>query len=178
MAFKEVTDLGTDNVIALGGFNKKTKKDNATSIEGYFLGSREVPSKLAKSGFAKIHVFQTSKGNVGVWGKTDLDIKLAGVTVGTMVLAKFDKMQATKTGEMYKYKVLVDEDNTIEVSGAADQHPTTGDDEVDSYAQDDEADVDTESEEDEDAAQAAALAQAERQAKVAALLRKNKTAKA
>jgi hypothetical protein len=180
MAYEEVTDLGTDNVIALGGFNKKTRKDNPTSIEGYYLGSREVPSKLSKNGLAKIHVFQTAKGNVGVWGKTDLDNKLIGVTPGTMTLVKFDRMQKTSTGEMYKYKVAVDKDNTVAVSAQAPAATNDSASTDDSY--NDEAfaneDIDTASDE-EDAAQALALAAAERKAKVEALLAKgkNRTAK-
>lgn len=178
MGYEEVQDLGTDNVIALGGFNKKTKKDNPLSIEGYYLGSREVPSKLAKTGVAKIHVFKTPKGNVGVWGKTDIDIKLGGVKPGTMTLVKFDKMQATKTGEMYKYKVSVDKSNTIEVAGSEsfsseEDTPYSGGNQTP-----EEEETVEEDDEDEDALQAQALAQAERQAKVAALLRNNGKGKA
>jgi len=172
MAYEEVTDLGTDNVIALGGFNKKLRKDNPTSIEGYFLGSREVPSKLSKTGLAKIHVFQTAKGNVGVWGKTDIDAKLASVTPGTMTLVKFDKMMPTKTGEMYKYKVAVDKDNTIEVSGTTTTTTVEAADSDESYAA--SGDVSESTEDDEDTEQAAALAAQERRAKVQALLGKNK----
>lgn len=180
MAYEEVLDLSTDNVVAIGGFNKKTRKDNPTSVEGYFLGSREVPSKLSKSGTAKIHVFQTAKGNLGVWGKTDLDIKLAGVALGTKTLVKFDKMQPTKTGEMYKYKVAIDADDTIAVSAAAPELVESSADEDEEYvsndASNDEEDDTTQDE--EDTKQSLALAAAERKAKVDALLRgKGKAAK-
>lgn len=114
MSFKEVASLDAEVTISLGGVNKKTGKKNPTSIEGYYLGSRVVESKKGES---KIHFFQTSKGNVGVWGKTDSDRKLSGVTPGTMTRISFDKMQPTPNGEMYKYKVEVDGDNTIEVGG-------------------------------------------------------------
>lgn len=170
MAYEEVTDLGTDNVIALGGVNKQTGKSNPTSIEGYFLGSREVPSAMSKTGFAKIHVFKTASGNTGVWGKTDLDLKLASVTPGTMTLAKFDRMQPQKGKQsMYKYKVLVDSENTIEVAGA------TAAETSDTSA--DYNDTTTEDTVDEDEAQAAALANAERRAaaaRVQALVGKRK----
>jgi hypothetical protein len=117
MAFKEVTDLNADNTVAIGGMNRKTGKKNPSSIEGYYLGSRKVESKKAKTGFAYIHVLQTAKGNVGVWGKTDLDRKILAVSPGTMIKAEHVGMVATPNGEMYKYKVFQDADNTIEVSG-------------------------------------------------------------
>lgn len=115
MAFKQVQDLECDITIALGGYNKKLKKDNPTSIEGFLLGSRQVADKKKKSGFSFIHVFKTKKGNVGVWGKTDLDRKLEASPLGAMTRASFDKMVPTPNGEMYKFVVEYDEDNTIEV---------------------------------------------------------------
>lgn len=118
MAFKTVQDLGTDNVVALGGLNRKTGKKNPTQVEGYYLGSRKVESKKAKNGFAYIHVVQTPKGNVGIWGKTDLDRKIINVTPGTMIRATHVGMVATPNGEMYKYQVELDSDNTIEVTGS------------------------------------------------------------
>ena len=164
MAFKTVTDLSTDTMVSLGGFNKKTGKNNPTSIEGYFLGSRQVESKKSKTGFAYIYTLQTAKGNVGVWGKTDLDRKMQAVTPGQMIRASFDKMVATPNGEMYKFKVEVDADNTIEVSAAqsATQGASGSNDEdaeeAPEFNSSDDNFEGTESEVDEDAAQAAALA--------------------
>ena len=129
MAFKTVSDLSTDNAIALGGFNCKTNKDNPTTITGYFIGSKEVDSPKSKTGKAKLHVFQTPNGNVGVWGKTDLDQKLAAATVGALTRVSFTGMQQTKNNPMYKYKVEVDTDDTIEVAPpTADEAPTYSDD--------------------------------------------------
>ena len=116
MAFKEVSDLSADTTIALGGFNKKAKKDNPTQVEGYYLGNRSIPDRKKKNGMSYLHFFQTSSGNVGVWGKTDMDRKLLAVTPGTMTRVTFDRMVDTPNGEMYKYKVAVDSDNTIEVA--------------------------------------------------------------
>lgn len=116
MGFQEVTTLDAEVVISLGGINKKTGKKNPGTVEGYYLGSRKVESKRAKNGFSYIHFLQTAKGNVGVWGKTDLDRKLTLVTPGTMIRASHSGMQTTPNGEMYKYKVELDKDNTIEVS--------------------------------------------------------------
>lgn len=117
MAFRELTSLDADTTISLGGYNKKSKKENPTRVEGYFLGSKDVPSKLSKSGFCKLHYLQTPKGNVGVWGKADLDRKLSQVTPGTMIRATQDGTKPTKNGsDMYLFKVEVDNDNTIEVN--------------------------------------------------------------
>ncbi len=122
-------------------------------------------SPKSKTGLAKIHVFQTPKGNLGIWGKTDLDRKLGTVTPGTMTIAKFDKMVPSKNGEMYSFKVLVDADNTIEVSTAA-----TTTTEEQSYERD-ETEVDIQDADDMDAeaeAQALVLAAAEKRAAAAA----------
>lgn len=131
MAFKEVNSLDTDNMIALGGFNKKNRSDNPTQVEGYFLGSKEVASPKSKTGLSKIHVFQTASGNLGVWGKTDLDRKLGTAPVGAMVRATFTGLQSIPgKNDMYKYKVEVDTENTIEVAPSAenDSEPTYADD--------------------------------------------------
>lgn len=177
MAFKTVTDLSADNTISLGGFNKKANKNNPTSAEGYFLGSRQVVSPKSKTGFAAIHVLQTSKGNLGVWGKTDLDRKMQGVTPGTMVRITFTGTVETKNNPMYKFKVEVDEDNTIEVSASTENG---GDD---AYAGGEETSADAveaasnDDDYDEDAAQAAALLAAQRQAKLQEILNRGKAKK-
>lgn len=174
MSYQEIVSLDADVTIALGGKNKKTGKNNPSEVEGYYLGARKVESKKARNGFAYIHFFQTAEGNIGVWGKTDLDRKLLSVTPGTMTLASFDRMQPTPNGEMYKYKVAVDSDNTIVVStllaGAGNEALATGADDSDDVEQDDDV------VNDDDTAQA--LAAAERQARVQALLNKGKNTSA
>lgn len=116
MAFVTVTDLSCDTTVSLGGSNRKTGKKNPTQVEGYYLGRKKVEDTKKKSGFSYIHVLQTPNGNLGVWGKTNLDQKLENVAFGTMIRATHVGMQPTKNGEMYTYKVEVDKDNTIEVS--------------------------------------------------------------
>lgn len=117
MSFKEINSLDAEVTIALGGINKQTKKANPTSVEGYFLGTRRVENKL---GECSIHFFQTSKGNVGVWGKTDLDRKLKNVALGSMTRATSIGTVPTPRGkDMYKFKVEVDEANTIEVDNSS-----------------------------------------------------------
>lgn len=116
MAFKEVSDLSTETTVSLGGINKKTGKANPKQIEGYFIGKKEVEDKKKKSGKSFIYVIQTPKGNVGVWGKTDLDRKMLAVTEGHMVRITQNKMVPTPNGEMYGYKVEQDSENSIQVS--------------------------------------------------------------
>lgn len=118
MAFKEVLDLNPDTVIALGGQNRKTGKANPTKVEGYYLGKRQVEDRKKKSGVSYIYVFQTEKGNVGVWGKTDLDRKMQSATPGAMLRATCIGTTPTPNGDMYKFKVEVDSDNTIEVTAS------------------------------------------------------------
>jgi hypothetical protein len=115
MGFQEVQDLDCDVTTALGGRNKQTGKANPTRVEGYFIGSKQTVSKKSKTGFAFLHILQTPKGRLGVWGKTDLDRKMAGVTAGTMVRITQSGTVATPNGEMYKFKVEIDRDNTIDV---------------------------------------------------------------
>lgn len=119
MAFKEVNSLDADTTISLGGTNKKTGKANPTKVEGYYLGSRTVPSPMSKTGTAFVHVFQTASGNTGVWGKTDLDRKMQAATPGAMTRVTQNGLAPAKPGKqaMYKFKVEIDEENTIEVAG-------------------------------------------------------------
>lgn len=115
MGFKAVADLDCETSTAIGGKNKETGKPNPTSITGYFIGTRQVDSKKSKTGFAALHVIQTPKGNVGVWGKTNLDRKMRAVPPGQMVRITFVGMVETRNNPMYKYKVEADAENAIEV---------------------------------------------------------------
>lgn len=116
MSFKEVQDLNCEVTISLGGVDKRTGKANPSQVEGYFLGSKSVASRKSKTGFSKLHIFQTENGNLGVWGKTDLDRKLGTVAVGTMTRVTQNGKVPTPNGDMYKFKVEQDVENTIEVS--------------------------------------------------------------
>lgn len=187
MGFKEVASLDADFTTAIGGKNKKTGKPNPKSVEGYFLGSRTVESKKGKNGTAKIHFFQTNNGNLGVWGKTDLDRKISTVAPGSMVRVTHTGMQATPNGEMYKYKVEVDADNAIDVSSLAGSEESSDSggggyedsEETSSFSSVDDEDSGS-SEDEEDAQQdaaalaAAAKAQSDRKARVQGLLKGKK----
>jgi len=181
MAFKEVVALEADVTIALGGINRKTNKKNPTEIEGYYLGKRAVEDKKKKSGVSYIYFLQTNKGNVGVWGKTDLDRKLMSVTPGQMIRITAAGTVPTPNGDMYKYKLEVDPDNTIDVSNLASETVNEAADETV-----DNGDADEESEDtgynynsgvaglSAAASNANSLSAAERKAQVEALLKGNK----
>lgn len=147
MAFKPVIDLDCENTTALGGVNRKTGKANPKQVEGYYVGRKEVDSPKAKSGKCFLYILQTEKGNLGIWGKTDLDRKMNSATIGASTRITQSGMSPTKNGDMYKFTVEVDLDNTIEVSAVpADngyQSATNDDDNGDmSYLQ--ETDLDGE----------------------------------
>lgn len=138
MAFEQIQSLDADTIISLGGENRKTRKKNQTQVEGYYLGKRMVKSPKSKTGLAAIHFFQTQKGNLGVWGKTDSDRKLSSVDPGTMVRITFNGLKATPNGDMYTYKVEQDKDNRIAVETASfgsidDSSSSDGSDSDDTY---------------------------------------------
>lgn len=187
MAFVEITDLNCEVTTALGGRNKTTGKANPTKIEGYFLGSKSVESRKAKTGFAKLHIFKTEDGNVGVWGKTDLDRKLSSAVPGTMIRVTQNGMVPTPNGEMYKYKVEVDSANTLEgyTYTPAAASVSSYEESADSYTSTDTAEAFSADEEEilDEVAPAKAVApkrvattpDAARQAKVQALLNGHRT---
>lgn len=183
MAYKEIQSLETDNTVSLGGFNKKAKKDNPKQAEGYYLGSKTVASKMSSTGEAQLHVLQTSNGNLGVWGKTDLDRKMRQVPVGAMIrITQSGTRPSNKGNEMYLFKVEVDTDNTIEVNFSDESSVVTNDD-SEGYEDaeenyDEEDDVELASPppaRTTKPAQAAAAPDAARQAKVRELLAKGRS---
>lgn len=134
MAFKEVEDLSTDVTISLGGVNRKTGKPNPTKIEGYYLGKRTVEDTKRKSGFSYIYVFKTPKGNVGVWGKTDLDRKMSSVTLGAMIRVTQNGMRKTANNDMYVFKVEVDSENVLDIQSLPSATTTAQADSEDAYS--------------------------------------------
>lgn len=117
MAYQTVTSLDCDVVYPLGGVNSTTGVKNPTTMEGYYLGSRPANIEGQKS---TIHVFQTPKGNQGIWGSADTNQKLSQVTLGTMTLVEFKEKKKISGGKTKKiFAVSQDPDNTITVSAAA-----------------------------------------------------------
>ncbi len=168
MGFKSVVTLDAEVTIAIGK-KDKAGKPYPKQAEGFYLGKREVESKRGQS---FLHYLQTSKGNLGVWGTTDLNRKLLQVTPGTMVRITSTGTKPTKNGDMYTYNVEQDADNTIEVATLEAGSSNAGEDT--SYSAADTGEEEAYDDGNDDAEQQAALAAAERraaqQAKVQALL--------
>ncbi len=165
MAYEKLQDLSTDRVFKLGGTDKD-ENPYPKQIEGYYLGSKTFQGT---EGPSTIHVFQTPKGNDGIWGSKTLNDSLTSKVVGMMVLVVHKgkkKLSGKKTQHMYD--ISVDKENTIEVDASSAVEVTDNSSDTEFEAADNADD----STEDED--QAAALAQVERQAKVQAMLNKGK----
>lgn len=175
MAYKTITDLSCDTVVALGGVNQDTGVKNPTSIEGFYLGAKSVTNREGQTSF--IHVFQTPKGNQGIWGKADTNSKLAQVVKGTMTLVTFDRIVKLNGGKKkYVYTVQQDREQSIEVSINTITDNLGSSDSDNDYASE-ESDSNDEDDTTEDADQDTALAAAERKAKMQALLKsKSKSA--
>lgn len=180
MGYKTVQSLDAEKVTALGGVDKKTGKRNPTTVEGFYLGTRQVDSKKSKTGKADLHFLQTETGNLGVWGKTDLDRKIKQVTPGAMVrVTVLPEKVSTPNGDMYKFKVEADTDNCIEVGDLNEAYEAAAQAEADSA----EADADAEPAYEEDtevaplATSKVAADAAARAAKVQSLLNGSKSAR-
>ncbi len=119
MAFNKKIKLDSNgDAITIGGINKKTKKANPKSVEGYYLGFRNVETDL---GTSKLHFFQTEDGNVAVWGKTDMNNQLSDNDLGVMTRITHTGSKPSGKGKnpMITYDVEVDKENSIEVDGTA-----------------------------------------------------------
>lgn len=106
MAFKEVLDLNADTTKKLEKVGEKES--------GYYLGFRTNETAF---GVSRLHIFKTATGNVGIWGSAQLDEKLSRVEPGTMTQVKFEGKETLKGGRtLKKFKVLSDNENTIDVA--------------------------------------------------------------
>ena len=169
MGFTEVSSLDADNCIAIGKTNKQTGKPYPKQAEGYYLGFRVVENKRGDS---KLFFLQTPKGNLGVWGTTDLSRKLVQVPVGSMVRITSTGTKPTPNGDMYTYKVEIDKTNTIEVAAQDGADSYDEDLSNDRYQSDDESEDTIDTDDAPEVDNAAELAA--RKAKVDALLNKGK----
>jgi hypothetical protein len=164
MGFQEVQSLDADVTIALGKINKETGKPYPKQAEGYYLGNRKVENKRGES---TLHFLQTPKGNLGIWGTTDLNRKLLQVGVGVMVRITSTGTKPTPNGDMYTYKVETDKANTIEVENLSAGAVDSGNEESDDEGEDFDSATEEGNGFDEDEAQTAALVAAEQAAKKA-----------
>jgi hypothetical protein len=159
MAYEKIQDLSTDTVFKLGGLDPKTGKPNASQIEGYYLGNKVVQTN---NGPSVIHVFQTPRGNEGIWGSKKLNDNLTKNIVGCMVLVIYKGKTKRAGGKtQHEYDMSVDKTNRIEVSFDTPEAD---------HAYEDEVDGNTYSDASEDTT-ALLTAQAEQKAKVEAMLK-------
>jgi hypothetical protein len=108
MAFKEVVGQG-------GGEKFKFEKEGDT-LEGHYMGSSliEIQGKEVVK-----HTFKTATGILSPLGSADLNQKLEEVPVGALTRCTYLGKKALKGGKTVKtFKILVDEDNRIEVASA------------------------------------------------------------
>lgn len=175
MAMKKVSDLNAETTF-------KFEKPGQT-FEGYYLGSKKVNTNMGQS---TLQIFQTDKGNVGVWGSADIDRKLSAVPVGSYTeIAYLKKTKLDGGRTMKKFDVGYDDENTIEVSSAPINTSPGSRDESEDDAEDQEVEQDYSSDESEEEAEEApapvraapkasrpAVVSAERKASVSALLNK------
>jgi hypothetical protein len=113
MAFIKKFDGNTDSTINLGDKNNPVRQ----SIEGYYLGTKNIPD--SGYGVGKLHIFQTSSGVVGVWGKTNSNRLMTLDLTGKMTRLTFTGMGEKKKGKnpAYNYELEVDSSETIDVTG-------------------------------------------------------------
>lgn len=148
MAFQKIQDLDCETTIQLGGTNKETRKPNAKSAEGYYLGSRKI---VTKYGDGWVHVLQTQKGNLGIWGKSHMDRKLLTVPLGTMVrITHTGQIPTNKGNDMITYDVELDPSNTIRVTAVSDDTTEAAGTSDEEYVADDGETDELEEEEDVD----------------------------
>jgi hypothetical protein len=113
MGFKKKFDGQTDKSIQLGDKNNPVR----ASIEGYYIGTKDIPD--SGYGPGKLHIFQTSEGSVGVWGKTNSNRLMTSDLVGQMCRLTFTGMGEKLKGKnpAYKYELEVDSSETIDTTG-------------------------------------------------------------
>lgn len=79
---------------------------------------KPIEGKLTKTeenvgpNLSRMYTFETTDGEVKVWGSTVLDDKLVGVPVGTYVKIAYEgKVKSAKGTSYHSYKVFVDLDS-------------------------------------------------------------------
>lgn len=135
MGFEKINSLDSEVSVNLGGINKKTGKPNPKSVEGYYLGTKTgIPNKFDPAKPDCMHILQTEKGNVGVWGKSHLNPQMSKAIPGSMVRITFTGTRPSKKGnDQLLFTVEQDKTNNIDVGDLQAQDSET-------YAADDSGD--------------------------------------
>lgn len=112
MAYKKVLQLTADKAVKVGG------EGAPTQMEGYYIGTKVVPSKQPGYKDSNLHILSTQEGTVGVWGTSNLDPQMRTITPGNMTLIEYLGRGQKQKGKQpaYLYQVHQDADNTLDVS--------------------------------------------------------------
>ena len=139
MAFREIQSLDAEKAVRLGDSD-----DALESIEGYYLGYKEIPNSLNPGKMSRLHIFTVEGKNVGVWGSSIMDRKLASVPapsnpnnqskVAYMTAVAFTGLKpATKKGyrPSKNFSVGFDDTNSVAIDTALEAGLSNGDDDID-----------------------------------------------
>lgn len=140
MAYEILDDIQT---VVLGGVDKKTGKKNPTQLEGYFLRVETRPNRYNPNKPQNFYIFQTSTGQVGIYGKAGIDREMKKATLGVMTLVK-DTGQVLDTGKgnpMKVFQISQDKANVLDAASLAQSNvaPQSDEDYI-SNSEDDETD--------------------------------------
>lgn len=191
MAYRTKLDPSNAKMTAIGGTNSDGV-NNPTTLEGHYLGTKTTEG--GEFGPSKIHFFSTKEGIVGVWGKSRLNSLLSKDLLGQCVMVTFTGMiKPSKKGRRpaYGYELKHDPSNTIDLTGLnlnavaesedevttpTNTYASSNDEETELYEDETPADVVTSSFSKSafNNAVKATVTDAERQAKVQALLNRSK----
>lgn len=101
MSYQQLGDLA---IVQLGGINKNTGKPNPKEVEGYLVRIEERDNKFRPGEKQNLYILNTKTGQVGIFGKTDIDRKMKTAQLGAMT--KFAATNETKdTGKGFPMKV-------------------------------------------------------------------------
>ncbi len=107
MAMKKVIDLDASTTVKMEKPGQK--------FSGYYIGAKNVTTSMGPS---VLQIFQTDKGNVGVWGSAQLNGKLQQVPAGSLTEITYLSKVKVPKGTMKKFEVQFDDTDTINVAGA------------------------------------------------------------
>lgn len=180
MAYEVLDDVTS---VKLGGTDKKTGKKNPTQLEGYYLRKETRPNKFNPEKPQNFYVFMTSSGQIGTYSTAGIDREMKKATIGVMTLLK-DTGEVLDTGKgnpMRVFQVAQDKSNVLDAESLASSNIVP---EEDYEGQQDElSEIDAEDDEAVEEMPAprpvapkvpAKTPSSEQQAKIQALLNKNR----
>lgn len=177
--------LKADFIVKLGRGTGEDGKPLVPSVEGYYLGKENRgPNKFNPKNTDYVYIFQTPKGNAGVYNTKGLDEWMVDAVKGAMIKVEYDKKVTTAKGfKKHTFFVYQDKNNKLDpndiptdVQDNNSNSDSSSDVEDNSYSNET---VEEEAEEEEQdppprVIPGMAASTAERKAKVEALLNRNK----